>query len=72
MGGGGTVMWVCASLGFAKLTRVLFLIFVTVVLCGYPVYCLSFIAGERLAMGSVEQEKKKNNTEPIAKRSPAM
>jgi len=35
--------------------------FVAAILCGFPVYCLSFIAGERLAMGSVEQEKKKNN-----------
>ena len=40
---------------------VLFLIFVAAVLCEYPVYCLSFIAGECLAMGSVEKEKKKNN-----------
>ena len=39
----------------------LVLIFIAAVRCGFPVYCLSFIAGERLVMGSVEQEKKKNN-----------
>ena len=37
----------------AKLAWVLFLIFVAAVLCVFPVYCLSFTAGERLAMGCV-------------------
>jgi len=47
-------MWVCASLGCK--TRVGSIsIFVADVLCGFPVYCLSFIAGERLAMGSVDE-----------------
>jgi len=54
-GGGacGTVMWVCTSFGCKARTGSTF---IAPVLCGFPVYCLS-IAGERFAMGSVEQEK---------------
>jgi len=47
------VMWVCTSLGCKARTGSTF---IAPVLCGFPVYCLS-IAGERFAMGSVEQEK---------------
>jgi len=52
------VIWVCASLGCK--VRVCF---VSYIRSSCPVwvsvYCLSFITGERVTMGSVEQEKKK-------------
>jgi len=42
--GGGGLLWCGYALACgAKLVWVLFLIFVAAVLCGFPVYCLSFI-----------------------------
>jgi len=56
--GGGTVMWVCASLGCKARVGC-----VSYILSSCSVWVSGFslmsIAGERLAMGSVEQEKKK-------------